>query len=236
LEEKAMNAYLTSVIENVKKKHGNEPEFVQTVEEVFSSLEPVIEKHPEYEKVDLLNRMVENLLSVTRFDGGQVAVQKTPTVLDELIDTVLVRFQKRYPKVPVTTYLPDSFIVIPMDSMLISQVLTNLLENAAVHAEGMTQLTLRVFTLGSRAVFEVSDNGCGIPKERLRTLFTGVLPADAAADSGKHGMGIGLSVCAAIVKAHGGEIQAESKVGEGTSIRFWLETESIETEENEDEQ
>ena len=183
-----------------------------------------------------LNRMVENLLSVTRFDGGQVAVQKTPTVLDELIDTVLVRFQKRYPKVPVTTYLPDSFIVIPMDSMLISQVLTNLLENAAVHAEGMTQLTLRVFTLGSRAVFEVSDNGCGIPKERLRTLFTGVLPADAAADSGKHGMGIGLSVCAAIVKAHGGEIQAESKVGEGTTIRFWLETESIETEENEDEQ
>ena len=183
-----------------------------------------------------LNRMVENLLSVTRFDGGQVAVQKTPTVLDELIDTVLVRFQKRYPKVPVTTYLPDSFIVIPMDSMLISQVLTNLLENAAVHAEGMTQLILRVFTLGSRAVFEVSDNGCGIPKERLRTLFTGVLPPVAAADSGKHGMGIGLSVCAAIVKAHGGEIQAESKVGEGTSIRFWLETESIETEENEDEQ
>ena len=54
-----MNAYLSSVIENVKKKHANEPEFVQTVEEVFSSLEPVIEKHPEYEKVDLLNRMVE---------------------------------------------------------------------------------------------------------------------------------------------------------------------------------
>ena len=181
-----------------------------------------------------LNRMVENLLSVPRIDADGVAIQKTPTVLEELVDTVLVRFQKRYPKVPVTTYLPDSFIVIPMDSMLISQVLTNLLENAAVHAEGMTQLTLRVFTLGSRAVFEVSDNGCGIPKERLRTLFTGVLPADAAADSGKHGMGIGLSVCAAIVKAHGGEIQAESKVGEGTSIRFWLETESIETEENED--
>ncbi len=54
-----MNAYLASVLENVKAKHGNEPEFVQTVEEVFSSLEPVIEKHPEYEKADLLNRMVE---------------------------------------------------------------------------------------------------------------------------------------------------------------------------------
>ena len=188
------------------------------------------------EDAQWLNRMVENLLSVTRFDGEQVAVKKTPTVLEELLDTVLVKFKKRCPDVPVQLELPEDFVMIPMDSMLIQQVLMNLLENAVLHAEGMTTLTLRVFTLGSRAVFEVSDNGCGIPKERLRTLFTGVLPADAAADSGKHGMGIGLSVCAAIVKAHGGEIQAESKVGEGTSIRFWLETESIETEENEDEQ
>ena len=54
-----MNAYLASVIENVKAKHANEPEFVQTVEEVLTSLEPVIDQHPEYEKVDLLNRMVE---------------------------------------------------------------------------------------------------------------------------------------------------------------------------------
>ena len=54
-----MSAYLDRVIENVKKKYAHEPEFVQTVEEVFTSLEPVIDKHPEYEKVDLLGRMVE---------------------------------------------------------------------------------------------------------------------------------------------------------------------------------
>ena len=173
-----------------------------------------------------LNRMVENLLSVTRFDTGTVSVQKTPTVLEELIDTVLVRFQKHYPDVNVTVDLPDSFVVIPMDSMLISQVLMNLLENAVLHAEGMTKLTLRVFTLGDHAIFEVSDNGCGIPKERLKGLFTRMLPADDTASPGKHGMGIGLAVCAAIVKAHGGEIKAESRPGEGTTIRFWLETES----------
>ena len=85
----------------------------------------------------------------------------------------------------------------------------------------MTTLTLRVFTLGSRAVVEVSDNGCGIPKERLRTLFTGVLPADAAADSGKHGMGIGLSVCMSIVKAHGGSMSARNTDG-GTVVSFSL--------------
>lgn len=187
------------------------------------------------EDAQWLNRMVENLLSVTRIDSEKVSVQKTPTVLEELIDAVLVKFQKLHPGVRVEVELPDDFIVIPMDSMLIRQVLTNLLENAVLHAEGMTHITLRVFTLGNRAVFEVKDDGCGIPKERLRTLFTGVMPSDNRSD-GKHGMGIGLSVCAAIIKAHGGEIKAESKPGEGTTIRFWLETEPNETEEDEDEQ
>ena len=100
-----------------------------------------------------LTRMVENLLSVTRIDSEKVTVQKTPTVLDELLDTVLVKFRKRYPEIPVELETPDAFIVIPMDSMLIQQVLMNLLENAALHAEGMTKLTLKVFTVGNRAVF-----------------------------------------------------------------------------------
>ena len=183
-----------------------------------------------------LTRMVENLLSVTRIDSEKVTpVQKTPTVLDELLDTVLVKFRKRYPEIPVELETPDAFIVIPMDSMLIQQVLMNLLENAALHAEGMTKLTLKVFTVGNRAVFEVTDDGCGIPRERLKTLFSGTDP-DVPADSRKHGMGIGLSVCAAIIKAHGGEIRAESRPGEGTTIRFWLKTEEIELEDAEDEQ
>ena len=162
-----------------------------------------------------LTRMVENLLSVTRIDSEKVTVQKTPTVLDELLDTVLVKFRKRYPEIPVELETPDAFIVIPMDSMLIQQVLMNLLENAALHAEGMTK-----------------------PRERLKTLFsgTGGTDPDVPADSRKHGMGIGLSVCAAIIKAHGGEIKAESRLGEGTTIRFWLETEEIEMEDAEDEQ
>ena len=90
------------------------------------------------EDAQWLNRMVENLLSVTRFDGEQVAVKKTPTVLEELLDAVLVKFKKRCPDVPVQLELPEDFVMIPMDSMLIQQVLMNLLENAVLHAEGMT--------------------------------------------------------------------------------------------------
>ena len=190
------------------------------------------------EDAQWLNRMVENLLSVTRIDSEKVAVQKTPTVLEELIDAVLVKFKKLHPGIAVDVELPEDFIVIPMDSMLIRQVLTNLLENAVHHAKGMTHITLRVFMVGTRAVFEVKDDGCGVPKERLQTLFSGTLPSDDGHDThgGRHGMGIGLSVCAAIVKAHGGEIKAESKPGEGLTIRFWLEAEPMETEEPEDEQ
>lgn len=190
------------------------------------------------EDAQWLNRMVENLLSITRIDSEKVTVQKTPTVLEELVDAVLVKFRKHYPAIPVQVELPEEFIVIPMDSMLIRQVLMNLMENAALHAEGMKTLTLRVFVLGSRAVFEVRDDGCGIPREKLRTLFSGTGGTDpsAPADGGKHGMGIGLSVCAAIIKAHGGEISAESRPGEGTVIRFSLETEEIELEDREDEQ
>ena len=151
-------------------------------------------------------------------------------------DAVPVKFKKRCPDVPIQLELPEDFVMIPMDSMLIQQVLMNLLENAVLHAEGMTRLTLRVFTLGQRAVFEVVDNGCGIPKERLKTLFTGTTLTQDTSSGGKHGMGIGLSVCAAIIKAHGGEIKAESTPGEGTTIRFWLETEEVDTEETEDEQ
>ena len=65
-----------------------------------------------------LTRMVENLLSVTRIDSEKVTVQKTPTVLDELLDTVLVKFRKRYPEIPVELETPDAFIVIPMDCLL----------------------------------------------------------------------------------------------------------------------
>ena len=114
-----------------------------------------------------LSRMVENLLSVTRIDSGEVAVKKTPTVLEELVDTALVKFRKHYPDQHVEVDIPESFIIIPMDPILIEQVLINLLENAVCHAAGMTRLTLRAFTLGDRAIFEVADDGCGIPRERL---------------------------------------------------------------------
>ncbi len=171
-----------------------------------------------------LTRMVENLLSVTRLDGGNVKIIKTPVVLEELIDSVLQKFRKRYPEQQVTIDIPDEFITIPMDALLIEQVLVNILDNAVEHAAGMTKLKLRVFMIDKRAVFEISDNGCGIEAERLKSIFTGYGGGASPTDT-KINSGIGLSVCATIIKVHGGDIRAENLKSGGAVFRFTLDTE-----------
>ena len=169
--------------------------------------------------------MVENLLSVTRVDADRVRLSKHSTSLEELIDTLLVKFRKHYPQQKVTVQLPEGFVSIPMDAVLIEQVLMNLLENAVFHARGMKNLWLTVELTGRKAVFTVADDGCGIPEERLPDLFTGLLGSEAPVDSTRNNMGIGLSVCNTIIKAHGGEFQAGNRRSGGAFFRFALELE-----------
>ncbi len=176
--------------------------------------------------------MVENLLSVTKIDSDGVKLIKTPIVLEELIDTVLIRFKKRYPNQKIDVDIPENFVSIPMDAVLIEQVMLNILENARQHAVGMTEITIKVFLLGNEAIFEISDDGCGIPKDRLEGIFTGYFEKkEAPADNQKSSMGIGLSVCASIIKAHDGTISVENRKTGGCCFRF-----SLSMEETGDEQ
>ncbi len=170
--------------------------------------------------------MVENLLSVTKVDGSNVKLRKKQTVLEELVDTVLIRFRKRYPDQKIEVEIPDDFIMIPMDALLIEQVIVNILENAVQHATGMTKLILRVYTKSEDVVFEIEDDGCGIPRDRMQNIFAGYYEKKATpADSKKRSMGIGLSVCASIIKAHDGTITAENLPSKGCCFRFTLKME-----------
>lgn len=179
------------------------------------------------EDAEWLIRMVENLLSVTRIDGEKVQVVKTPTVLEELIDIVLVKFRKRCPDIAVEVEIPEEFISIPVDAMLIEQVLINMLENAVDHAVGMSRVGLKVIMEEGRAKFCVWDDGCGISPERMKDLFTGYLDrGETPMDGNRKNMGIGLSVCATIIKAHGSEITAENRREGGAAFYFTLEMEA----------
>ena len=178
------------------------------------------------EDSEWLIRMVENLLSVTRIDSGKVKLIKVPTVLEELIDSVVLKFKKRYPDQNVEISIPDEIVIIPLDAILIEQVIINILENTIHHAKGFTRLTFKVFIKDGKAIFEIADDGCGIAKEKMDRIFIGYNDRlEDTSDTQKRNAGIGLSVCASIIKAHGGSISAENLKEGGGVFRFILDVE-----------
>ena len=180
-----------------------------------------------HEDSQWLIRMVENLLSVTRIDDSITKISKSPVVLDELLDSVIVKFKKHYPNQKVHILVPSEFISIPMDAILIQQVLMNIMENAIMHGKGMTEIELSVCIEGNRAIFEIKDDGCGIPEDRLDHIFAGYLDRDSSVptDGSRNNMGIGLSVCSTIIKVHGGTIYAKNRPEGGALFGFSLEME-----------
>ncbi|MDP4133419.1 MAG: sensor histidine kinase KdpD [Bacillota bacterium] len=178
-----------------------------------------------------LIRMVENLLSVTRINESSMNVAKTPQAVEEVVPEAVSRIRSKFPGCNIKVKVPDEFLLVPMDATLIEQVIINLLENAIKHSKRSSLIELTVKRLGSLAVFEVSDNGEGIPLQELPNLFEGYSSGkDKNADSSR-GMGIGLSICRSIIKAHGGKIEAENKAEGGAVFRFVLPIEGSDINE-----
>ena len=166
--------------------------------------------------------MVENLLSITRIDRGGVRLIKSPTPLEELVDSVILKFKKRYQDIRLDIDIPDELIIIPMDPILIEQVIINILQNSVHHATGMTKIFFTVKLDGNNAVFEISDDGCGIDKDKLERIFVGYYANEQTTDTKRGNAGIGLSVCATIINAHGGEISASNLPSGGARFKFTL--------------
>ena len=180
-----------------------------------------------------LVRMVENLLSITRINAGPASLKKTPEAAEEVISESVRKFRKRFRAPRVEISLPDDLLIAPMDAILIEQVLTNLLENAAYHAKGATRILLKLRQEEEWAVFEIIDDGAGIDPRRMNTLFEMGANTEALTDSNRS-MGIGLSVCRAILLAHDGDIHAKNlpKGGACFSFRLPLKEEKHEPSNN----
>ncbi len=176
------------------------------------------------EDAQWLIRMVENLLAITRIDGENSAkIVKKQEAAEELVSDTVTKFKKHFPSREVTVSVPDELLMVPMDAVLIEQVLINLMENTVLHGETADKIYLSVTRTGSEAIFEVRDNGVGISAEALPHIFDGRLRKniEPVADS-KRNMGIGLSVCNTIIGAHGGILRAENASGGGAIFRFSL--------------
>ncbi|MBQ8851723.1 MAG: DUF4118 domain-containing protein [Oscillibacter sp.] len=170
-----------------------------------------------------LIRVVENLLSVTRMGDSRAYIDKKSEAAEEIVGEALQKFRKRFQNVKVTVSVPEELLMVPMDAILIEQVLANLMENAISHGQTTTHIRLSVSVEGNSAVFSVQDNGQGIPPQQLPNLFTGIShSADNRTVDGKRNMGLGLTVCKAIVQAHGGTILGRNLPQGGAEFAFRL--------------
>ena len=177
-----------------------------------------------------LIRVVENLLSVTRIGNDTNRVNTQVEAAEEVLAEAVQKFRKRFPAIQVTVSAPEELLLVPMDVILIEQVLSNLMENAVVH--GVTTRTLRVSVerQGSMARFSVADDGQGIAKDRMAGLFQSQLPQSGPASDGKRNMGLGLAVCAAVVQAHSGTMHARNLTEGGAEFSFCLPLSEMEEE------
>ena len=179
------------------------------------------------EEVDWLCRMVENLLSVTKVNGSG-SLLKQDELPEEIIGEVVGKFRAKRPEIGIEVNCPETPFFVPMDGMLIEQVLSNLLENSVIHGKGTDRISLRVKDLGDFAGFYVRDNGGGIDPAILPRLFDGSLePGFDQADDSNRYVGLGLAVCRTIVEAHGGKISALNH-SDGAEFMFTLPKEATE--------
>ncbi len=167
-----------------------------------------------------MTRLVANLLEMVRLESGALQVQKEWQPLEEVVGVALIRLDERLAGRAVTTTLPPDLPLLPIDGLLIEQVLINLIENALKYTPPGTPIDISA-RLGDREVIvEVADRGPGLPGGDEGRIFEKFYRARDQGQAG--GAGLGLTICRGIVTAHGGRIWAENRPGGGAAFRFSL--------------
>ena len=184
-------------------------------------------------EADSMIVMVENLLSVTRIQDGNLPLTKREEMLEEVAGDAVFTTRRRFPDRQVEMELSEDILYLPMEPVLVKQVVVNLLENAIRHAGGAEPITLKLYRREEWAVVEILDRGKGVPREVIRAVREGrPVPRDLSGDSTR-GMGIGLSVCGSIIKAHNGFFEAANRPEGGAVFRFGLPLSEEDREETE---
>lgn len=173
-----------------------------------------------YEDTSWLTHSVENILSMTRIDEGKLDIEKRPEVVDEIIAESILRVKKFANSRDIKTNIPDEIIIVHVDVLLIEQVLVNLIDNAIRHTPKNSKIELTVKKESNQVLFEVADNGKGIPNEDIGNIFNRFYTKNKSRNLERRGIGLGLEICKSIVEAHGGEIVAFNNPSGGATFRF----------------
>ncbi|MBX3207615.1 MAG: sensor histidine kinase KdpD [Labilithrix sp.] len=171
------------------------------------------------EETDRLDRQVRNLLDMTRLESGAVRIKKEWQPVEEVLGAAFNRIEPRLARRAVTIHAPAE-LVAEFDGVLVEQVVVNLLENAAKYTPEGSPIDVTAWKGDRELIVEVADRGAGIPPEERRRIFDKF--HRGASERTKGGVGLGLTICRAIVAAHGGRIWVAERPGGGASFRFSL--------------
>lgn len=177
-----------------------------------------------YEESHRLDRQVNNLLEMSRLQSGEVKINKEWHVLEEVVGTALSQLEIQLQTHPVTINIPSDLPMVNMDALLIERVLVNLIENAAKHTPSGTPIEISAQIQKNELVVEVSDRGPGLPADTEELVFEKFF---RTSPGNTRGIGLGLSICRAILQAHGGQIKAANRAGGGATFYFTLPMETF---------
>jgi two-component system sensor histidine kinase KdpD len=167
-----------------------------------------------------LNRVVGNLLDMTRLEAGGIGVKLEPADMQDVLGTAFEHLGGATRGREIRVQIEPNLPLVDMDSVLIAQVLVNLLDNALKYSPEDQPVDVRVRSAGGSLEVEVEDRGIGIAAADLERVFERFYRAPRT--GAVHGMGLGLSICRRFVEAHGGSIRAASTEHEGTTMIFLL--------------
>lgn len=178
-----------------------------------------------YEESQRMGRLVTDLLNLARLESGHMRLYKELVQFNNAIERMTLKFSQAAKEKGIELSFAtdlDDWSAAELDEDRIEQVMTNLIDNALRHTPQGGQVQVLVENMGDYAKVSINDTGAGISDEDLEFVFERFYKADKARTLGKGGTGLGLAIASNIIKAHSGEIRAESKFGEGTSFIFTL--------------
>lgn len=176
------------------------------------------------DEAERLNRFVGNLLDMTRIEAGAIRLNSESCDVQDLVGCAMAAIEQRVGDRKVEIRLPDDLPPVPMDLVLMTQVLVNILDNALKYSPWESGIEISAHANGAWLVLEVADRGPGVPENDLKRVFDKFYRIPVPEGAG--GTGLGLSICKGIVEAHGGRIRAENRDGGGLKIVIGLPLEN----------
>ena len=166
-----------------------------------------------------LSRLIHNLLSVTRLESANVELRRTPESVDDIVHSAVERFNDRSRKSPISSEIAADLPLISAEPVLLEQVLVNLLENATRYGGSDPTIAVHARAVDGSVLVQVEDNGPGIAEHEREKVFEKFYRGQHAPKS-DGGVGLGLTICRSIIRAHGGKIGVRERAGGGTLVEF----------------